>query len=267
MDFDMANTRSSKERSVLEKSRNIVDLEGAIGQLDDAQYFLQSLMIGLAAALILSLLFFVPIALAFPLALVTGHSSTPADLHLISSWVVSSVICGSIASGVLVCFLSFVHAWQVGQFGKPYERRSIQLPQNFNQACELVGFALAELDAYDILVADTAAGHLLLELQQTSSATNYLTVNLCTLTNGGTLVNITAAPALIGRAKLFSAFYCDRGVNADNVDCLIAFLKPFARLEDLNLKPKVVKPKIGYDPQVRDRYAPPSSLGGQRVSY
>jgi hypothetical protein len=263
----MANTRSSKERSVLEKSRNIVDLESAIGKLDDAQYFLQSLMIGLASALILSLLFFVPIALAFPLALVTGHSSTPADLRLISSWVVSSVICGSIASGVIVCFLSFVHAWQVGQFGKPYERRSIQLPQNFNQACELVGFALAELDAYDILVADTAAGHLLLELQQTSSATNYLTVNLCTLTNGGTLVNITAAPALLGRAKFFSAFYCDRGVNADNVDSLIAFLKPFARLEDLNLKPKVVKPKIGYDPQVRDRYAPPCSLGAQRVSY
>ncbi|MDP3508466.1 MAG: hypothetical protein Q8T09_10785 [Candidatus Melainabacteria bacterium] len=263
----MTNSRNTKERSVLEKSRSIVDLDGAIGQLDDAQFFLQSLLIGLSAALILSTLFFVPIALAFPLALVTGQSSSPADLHLISSWVVSSVICGSIAAAVLVCFLSFVHAWQVGQFGKPYERRSIQLPQNFHQACELVGFALAELDGYDILVADTQAGHLLLELQQTSSATNYLTVNLCTLTNGGTLVNVTAAPALTGRAKLFSAFYCDRGVNADNVDCLIAFLKPFARLEDLNLKPKVVKPKVGYDPRVRDRYAPPSSLGGQRLSY
>ncbi|CAN5240847.1 hypothetical protein BH11CYA1_BH11CYA1_04930 [soil metagenome] len=263
----MANSRNIKERSVLEKSRNIIDLEGAIGQLDDARYFLQSLMIGLSAAIALSLLFFVPIALAFPLALVTGHSSTPADLHLVGSWIVSSVICGSIAAAVLVCFLSFVHTWQVGQFGKPYLRRSIQLPQNFSQTCELVGFALAELDGYEILVADVAVGHLLLELQQTSSATNYLTVNLCTLTNGGTLVNITGAPALTGRAKLFSAFYCDRGINADNVECLVSFLKPFARLEDLNLKPKVVKAKVGYDPQIRDRYAPPCSLAGQKLSY
>lgn len=263
----MANSRNIKERSVIEKSRNIVDLDCAIGQLDDARFFLQCLMIGLTAALILSLIFFVPIALAFPLALVTGHSSTPADLRLMGSWIVSSVICGSIGAGVLVCFLSFVHTWQVGHFGKPYQRRSIQLPQNFNQACELVGFALAELEGYEILVADVAVGHLLLEVQQTSSAINYLTVNLCTLTNGGTLVNITGAPVLSGRAKLFSAFYCDRGVNADNVECLIDFLKPFARLEDLNLKPKVLKAKVGYDPQVRDRYAPPSSIAGQKLAY
>jgi len=252
---------SKKVRSSLEQSRKIVDLERAIGDLDGAPFFIQSLLIGLIAAIVFSAVFFVPIALAFPVAVVTGKTFWSAgDHHLVVQWILSSLVCGSIASAVLLSFLSFVRTWQLGHFGKPFGRRSIQLPQSFSEACDLVGFALAELDGYEILLADVDSGHLLLELQESESATNYLTVNLCSLTNGGTLVNITGAPALHGRAKLFSSFYFDRGVNSANVDALMSFLKPFARLEDLNLKARPLKPLVTYDPQVRDLFAPPTSV-------
>ncbi len=252
---------SKKVRSSIEQSRRIVDLDRAIGDLDGAQFFVQSLLIGLIAGIGFSAVFFVPIALAFPVAVVTGKTFWSAgDHHLVIQWVLSSLVCGSIASAVLLSFLSFVRTWQLGHFGKAFGRRSIQLPQSFDEACDLVGFSLAELDGYEILLADVESGHLLLELQQSEFATNYLTVNLCSLANGGTLVNITGAPALHGRAKLFSSFYFDRGVNSDNVDALMSFLKPFARLEDLNLKPRPVKVVISYDPEVRDLFAPPSSV-------
>lgn len=252
---------AKKSRSAREKSRQIVDLDRAIGDLDGAPFFFQSLLIGLSAGIAFSAVFFVPIALAFPVAVVTGRTFWSAgDHHLVVQWILSSMVCGAIASAVLLSCLSFIRTWQLGHFGRPFGRHSIQLPQTFAEACELVGFALAELEGYEILVADVDSGHLLLELQQGQSATNYLTVNLCSLANGGTLVNITGAPALHGRVKLFSSFYCDRGVNADNVDAIVCFLKPFARLEDLSLKARPAKATVAYDPQVRDLFAPPTSL-------
>ncbi len=250
------------DKIVLAKSREIVDLDSAIEDLSDSRLFTQCLAVGLGGAFVFSLLFFVPIALAFPVGFGAGRPFASAgDLQLIGSWVTSSLVCGSIAAAVLLLTINFVRTWQLGTFGQAYCRRSIQLPQSFKDSCEVIGHALGELDEYEILVGDVAAGHLLVEVQQGIHATNYLTVNLCSLTNGGTLVNITAAPALYGKARMLSAFYCDRGVNSDNVDAIMTFIKPFARLGDRNVGRKRVRQAPVYDPRIRDSFAPPISAG------
>lgn len=250
------------DKIALEKIREIVDLDSAIEDLSDTRLFTQSLAIGLGGAFFCSLLFFVPIALAFPVGFGAGRPfGSAGDLQIIGSWITSSLVCGSIAASVLLLSINFIRTWQQGTFGQSYCRRSIQLPQSFKDSCEVIGHALGELDEYEILVADVASGHLLVEVQNSIHATNYVTVNLCSLTNGGTLVNITAAPALFGKAKMLSAFYCDRGVNSDNVDALMSFIKPFARLGDRNVGRKHVRQAPVYDPRIRDSFAPPISAG------
>jgi hypothetical protein len=187
-----------------------------------------------ATGLALSIAIFVATILSFTNILVMAYTAVMAKicntefrLDYFNCWQDNASSLALIAGAIIAVGASFLRVWLGASFGSPSIKRSIRLALNIEDTLSLCR-SLSPIDttlSKDVSNRGKITLHTI--MGRSFFSTRHLVLRIVAIDANETAVIIQAAPLLNNQLQLLSAFFCDFGVNRQQVASIVQDLKPY----------------------------------------